>query len=200
MVHCVEQDSLSRRRSIYTLGKLPASSEKCVEEAVRVCLKNCPTAFNVQSARVVILLGEQQQKFWDMVNAALKKILPAEKFKASKTRIDAFAAAHGTILFYEDKKSLTELKKRFPLYKKNMPIWMQQGNGMLQYMIWQALSENDIGASLQHYTELVEKDVASWLPFTKKWQMVAQMPFGSIEQEAGEKEFLPLESRLKIIR
>ena len=144
MTHCIEQDSLSRRRSIYVLGKLPTSAENCLEETIKDCIKYCPTAFNVQSARVVILLGNYQQQFWNKVLEALKKILNDEQFKNSKVRIERFAAAHGTILFYEDRTALANLKKQFPLYKKNMSTWVQQGNGMLQYMIWQALSENDI--------------------------------------------------------
>lgn len=200
MTYCIEQDSLNRRRSIYILGKLPASAENCIEETIKDCLKYCPTAFNIQSARLVILLNRYQQDFWNKVLEAMKKILKDEQYKNSKLRIDRFAAAHGTILFYEDKAALADLKKQFPQYKKNMPAWIQQANGMLQYMIWQALSENDIGASLQHYNELIEKDVALWLSLPKSWQMIAQMPFGSIEQEAGEKNFLSLDTRLRIMR
>ena len=46
---------------------------------------------------------------------------------------------------------------------------------------------------------IFEKEVTQWLDLPKNWQMVAQMPFGSIEQEAGDKTFLPLDSRLKIM-
>lgn len=199
-MYCIEQDSLSRRRSIYALGKLPTSAENCLEETLSSCLKHCPTPFNVQSARTVMLFDDFQQKFWDMVFDSMKKILPNDKLASSQRRIASFAAAHGTILFYEDSKSLSALKKKFPLYKKNMAIWTQQANGMLQYMIWQAMSENDIGASLQHYNELIEKDVQKWLQLPKSWKMVAQMPFGSIEQEADNKDYLPIEIRLKIMK
>ena len=199
MVHCIEQDSLSRRRSIYMLGKLPVSAENCIEETIKDCLTHCPTPFNAQSARIIVLLGNYHQQLWQKVLAAMQKILNNTQLQSSKIRIERFAAAHGTILFYEDKKIIANLKKQFPLYKNNMNVWAQQANGMLQYMIWQALSENDVGASLQHYNELIESEVMSWLDLPKTWQMIAQMPFGSIEQEAGEKNFVPTATRLMVL-
>jgi predicted oxidoreductase (fatty acid repression mutant protein) len=95
---------------------------------------------------------------------------------------------------------LKELKKRFPTYRKNMKIWTQQANGMLQFMIWQILAENNIGASLQHYNEIIEEDLYSMYDLPKNWELVAQMPFGSIEKEPAEKTYLPLEGRIKIFK
>ena len=66
--------------------------------------------------------------------------------------------------------------------------------------IWQALAENEIGASLQHYNELIEDDVKKMLSLPDNWKILAQMPFGSIEKSPAEKTFLPLENRLMIFR
>ena len=67
-------------------------------------------------------------------------------------------------------------------------------------MIWQTLAENEVGASLQHYNELITQSVNKMFELPKTWELVAQMPFGSIETEPAEKTFLPLEGRLKILR
>ena len=200
MVHCIEQDSLKTRRSVYGLGKLSASANACLEDSLKSCLLNCPTPFNVQSARVVVLLNRFHQLFWDKVWHNLKKVIPTTGQKSIKAKIESFAAAHGTILFFEDKTALAELKKQFPLYAKNMKIWTQQANGMLQFMVWQVLAENNIGASLQHYNEVIEKDLGSMYDIPKNWELVAQMPFGSIEKEPAEKTFLPLEGRVRIFK
>lgn len=200
MAYCIEQDSLKTRRSIYGLGKLSASANACLEDSVKSCLLNCPTPFNVQSARLVLLLNKSHQQFWDKVWHNLKKVIPAAGQKSTKTKIESFAAAHGTILFFEDKTALAELKKQFPLYAKNMKTWTQQANGMLQFMIWQVLAENNIGASLQHYNELIEKDLRSMYDVPKNWELVAQMPFGSIEKEPAEKTFSPLEERIRVFK
>ncbi len=200
MLHCIEQDSLERRRSVYGLGNTIAVSDSCFLDTVTSCLKHCPTAFNVQSARLAVLFGKEHHCFWDLVWQNMKAVIPADKVPASQTRIDGFKRAYATILFFEDTKALADLKKQFPLYKKNMPTWMQQGNGILQYMIWQTLAENEIGASLQHYNELIEKDMPKIFGIPKHWKMVAQMPCGSIEKEPAPKTFLPIEDRLLVLK
>lgn len=199
-MHCIEQDSLSRRRSIYGLGKLSAASNACLLDSLKSCLLNCPSPFNAQSARLVVLFGDSHQLFWNKVWENLKNLVPNSKQKSVKEKIDAFANAHGTIMYFEDKDALQELKKQFPTYSKNMRLWTQQANGMLQFLIWQILTENNIGASLQHYNEIIEKDLYSLFDIPKNWEPVAQMPFGSIEKEPQEKTFLPLEPRMKIFK
>jgi len=200
MLHCVEQDSLERRRSVYGLGSSISVSDSCFLDTISSCLKHCPTAFNVQSARLAVLFGKQHHRFWDLVWHNMKKILTDDKIASSLARIESFKRAYATILFFEDTRSLAKLKKQFPLYKKNMPTWMQQGNGILQYMIWQTLAENEIGASLQHYNELIENDMPRAFGIPKHWKMVAQMPCGSIEKEPAPKTFLPIEDRLLVFK
>lgn len=200
MVNCIEQDSLKVRRSIYGLGKLSHSADVCLEDSVKSCILHCPTPFNVQSARVVILFNEPHQLLWERIWLNLKKLIPVSAQKSTQQKIAGFAKANGTILYFEDKHSLAELKKQFPLYAKNMKIWVQQANGMLQFMVWQVLAENNIGASLQHYNEIIEKDLSSMYNIPKNWKLIAQMPFGSIEKEPAEKTFLPLENRIKVFK
>ena len=200
MLHCIEQDSLERRRSVYGLGSSVSVSEACFLETISSCLKHCPTAFNVQSARLAVLLGKEHHRFWDLVWQNMSKLLNDAQKASAQARIDSFSRAYATILFFEDTRSLAKLKKQFPLYKKNMSVWMQQGNGMLQYMIWQTLAENEIGASLQHYNELIENDMTKTFGIPKHWKMVAQMPCGSIEKEPAPKTFLPIEDRLLVLK
>lgn len=198
MTHCIEQDSLTRRRSIYALGNTRVVTDLCLEDTLKDCLKNCPTPFNAQSARLVLLLDKHHSNFWDL---AAEKVLAAavsDKKETAKQKMNSFKSAYGTILFFEDLEVLEQLQKEFPLYQKNMRDWTLEANGMLQYMLWQALAENEIGASLQHYNELIEDDVKKMLDLPKNWKMIAQMPFGSIEKSPPEKTFLPLDMRLKI--
>ncbi len=199
-MRCIEQDSLNRRRSVYGLSGVLPVSENCFIETIESCVLHCPTPFNVQSARVVVLLGKKHRQLWQKIWEELSAVITDKQVAGVRKKIDAFAAAYGTILFFEDRNALLKLKKQFPQYAKNMRIWTQQANGMLQYMIWQTLSENEIGASLQHYNELIDKSVNKMFDLPKTWELVAQMPFGSIETEPPEKTFLPLEGRLKILR
>ena len=200
MTNCIEQDSLSRRRSIYALGHTRIVTDFCLEDTLKDCLKNCPTPFNAQSARLVLLLNKNHLDFWNLVLEKVISTAPIGKKESVKQKINSFAVAYGTILFFEDLSVLEQLQKDFPLYQKNMHDWTYEANGMLQYMIWQALAENEIGASLQHYNELIEDDVKKMLSLPDNWKILAQMPFGSIEKTPAEKTFLPLENRLMIFR
>lgn len=199
-MRCIEQDSLSRRRSVYALSGVLPISENCFIETVESCLLHCPTPFNVQSARVVILFGKKHLLLWQKIEEEILKVITDKQVATVKKKLKSFARAYGTVLFFEDKKALMRLKKQFPQYAKNMRTWTQQANGILQYMIWQTLSENEVGASLQHYNELIAQSVNKMFDLPKTWELVAQMPFGGIETEPAEKTFLPLDERLKILK
>lgn len=191
-------EAVQKRRSIYGLNeKLPFSDEHLIK-IIETAVKNAPSAFNSQSSRVVILLGENNGKFWKIVEEALARIAAIENFAATKKKIQSFAGGHGTILFFEDEDVVRELQKKFEEYKDNFPIYSQQANGMLQYMIWTLLAENDIGASLQHYNPIIDQQVKQTWNLPENWKLIAQMPFGNITQNAGEKSFLPLEDRIKV--
>lgn len=187
-----------KRRSIYSLGNKVALSEQEIVALVEHALKYCPSAFNSQSSRVVVLFKENYQKLWQIALEELRKVVPADKFYNTELRIKSFAAGVGTILFFEDENVVKDLQKQFPLYQNNFPVWSQQANAMLQYLIWSSLAENDVGASLQHYNPLIDAKVQDEWKIPANWKLVAQMPFGSVERPAEEKIFLPLEQRMKI--
>ncbi len=190
--------SILKRRSFYNLGKkLPINNSELVKE-IAEALKNTPSAFNSQSARVVLLLKDNHQKLWNIVKETLKRSIPAEKFAPTEAKINSFAAAYGTILYFEEEKTIQKLQQDFPLYKENFPVWGQQANGMLQFVIWTMLAEQNIGASLQHYNPLIDDEVKKTWNLPQSWKLIAQMPFGSMTAPAGDKTFLPIEKRLRI--
>ena len=198
MAEYVNPESFELRRSIYSLGNSQVVSDSYLIDTVKACLKNCPTAFNSQTARLAILFAEYHHDFWKLVWNNLKVITPDDKIESARKRIASFDKAYGTILFFEDIEELEKLKNTYPMFANNMHDWTMQSNGMLQYMIWQTLAENDEGMSLQHYNELIEGKFNRWLKLPDEWKIIAQMPWGSIEKEADEKTFLPLEPRVKI--
>ncbi len=193
------KDSLSLRRSIYALDADTVLSDEDIIKQVEQCIKHCPTAFNSQSARVVILFAEKHKQFWQMVKAAIEKVSPSDRLEAAVKRLNNFANGKGTILFFEDQAVLTQMQQKFALYAKSMWDWNQQSNAILQYMIWQVLAENNIGASLQHYGNLVEDELYKQFNLPQTWKIMAQMPFGKIKEPATEKTFEPLENRLKVL-
>lgn len=193
-------NALKKRRSIYGINKDINISEEKIEEIINNAVKYTPSAFNSQSARVIVLFKEHHDKLWDITMDALREIVSSEKFSSTKEKINSFKRGYGTVLFYDNNDIVKELQERFPTYKENFPVWAQQSNGMLQYVIWTSLELEGLGASLQHYNELIDEDVKSQWNIPKGWKLIAQMPFGNPTEEPGEKEFKPLEERVKVYK
>ena len=190
-------EALKERRSIYAISKETTVSNERIQEVINEAVLHTPSAFNSQSARVVVLFGENHNKLWDITEASLKKIVPEENFAPTKEKIDSFRNGYASVLFFEDQNVVKNLQEQFSLYKDNFPVWSQQSSGMLQYVIWTSLAVEGLGASLQHYNELIEEDVAKEWSIPSGWKLVAQMPFGKPVSGAGEKEFMPLDERVK---
>lgn len=185
------------RRSIYGISKESTISDQRIKEIIEHAVKYAPSAMNSQSARIVVLFGKHHDRLWDITMEALRKIVPPHQFDKTENKINSFKSGYGTILFYEDKSVIESLQEKFTLYKDNFPIWSQQSNGMHQFIIWTALEAEGLGASLQHYNELIESDVRNEWNIPGNWQLIAQMPFGKPTAAPGKKEFKPLEERIK---
>ena len=188
---------LELRRSNYSLGNHPDLSQAEINTLIDDAVMYSPSAFNSQSARVVSLYGTEHHKFWNLTLQELKAMTPAEKFSATERKISSFAAGFGTILFFEDTATVSNLQQRFPLYSKNFPVWSEQSNAMLQFALWCLFAEHNIGASLQHYSPLVDGFVQREWQISPTWKLIAQMPFGNITSTPDEKDFLPLAERIK---
>ena len=125
---------------------------------------------------------------------------PDRDFEPTRQKIDNFKHSYGTILYYEDKDVITGLQEKMPNFYDNFEIWSNQTNAMHQYAIWTALATKGIGASLQHYNPIVDEATANEFNIPKTWKLVAQMPFGNVREEAGEKDIKPVEPRFLIKR
>lgn len=192
--------AIEDRRSFYGISKEMVVSDDRIKEVVEHAIKHSPSAFNSQSARVVVLLDKEHDKFWNITMESLRKVVPADKFQSTEDKINSFASGYGTVLYYEDQNIVKSLQDRFPSYKDNFPVWSQQSNGMLQLIIWTALEVEGFGASLQHYTELIEHDVKKEWNIPDSWKFIAQMPFGKPTSQPVEKVFLPMEEKLKVFK
>lgn len=190
--------AVADRRTYYGINKEALITDDRIREIIEYTVKHTPSAFNSQSARVVLLLKNHHDKLWDITKDALRKIVPKEQFSATEDRINSFRNGYGTVLFFEDSTVIHSLQKQFELYKDNFPIWSQQSNGMHQYVLWTALEIEGFGVSLQHYNELIEDDVKKEWGIPENWKLIAQMPFGKPTANPDEKQFQPLENRVKV--
>lgn len=191
----------AQRRSIYALGDQLTNSPEEIYDLIITAIKNSPTAFNSQTVRAVVLFGKSSDKVWDIVEAALKEVVKdPQAFAKTQQKIASFRAGFGTVLFLTETDTVHELEKQFPAYADNFADWAEQGIGGTQQAVWTALAEQQIGASLQHYNPLIDDAIHQAFNLPDSWQLRAEMPFGSIEAPAGDKDFRDDSEKFKLIK
>lgn len=194
-------ETIKKGRSIYALGKNVETPYEEVASLIKAAIRESPTAFNNQTVRAVILFNEHSDQLWEIVAEALKQEVPDEAaYAKTRAKIDSFKAGIGTILLFTDEDVVQQYQNDYALYADNFANWAEQAIGNAQINIWQALATNDIGASNQHYNPLINEAVQKTFDLPASWTLRAQMPFGSIEAPAGEKDYLADEDRFKVLK
>lgn len=193
-------EAVTNRRSIYALGKNIPVLESQIMAAVERMVKDVPSAFNMQSARVVVAMKEHHENVWEITEGALKKIVPEDQFEDTQKKLAGFAAGYGTILFFEDSDTIYNMQKKYPTYADNFSIWAAQANGMLQFAIWTALEDLGLGVNIQHYNMLIDEDIRKIFNLPDSWDLVAQMVFGEKLEDAPPIKKLSTGERVQVFR
>ncbi len=193
--------AIKNRRSYYSISDKSPISDEQLKEIIDNAVLHVPSAFNSQSARLVLLLGDNHKKLWEIVKNTLKKIVSVDAYPDTEAKINnSFASGYGTILFFEDTSVVEGLQKVFPSYSDNFPVWSQHTSAMHQFAVWTMLKEAGLGASLQHYNPIIDEGVKKAWDLNSKWKLIAQMPFGIPTSEPAAKDFQPLENRVKVFK
>lgn len=193
-------ESVKKRRSIYGISNKSSISDDKLIKIIKEATQYVPSAFNNQSQMSVLLLGENHNKFWNIVMDSLQKVVPAANFSATEAKINSFKSGYGTVLYYNDDNITKDLQAKYPLYANNFPVWAEQSSGMLQYVIWNMLENDGLGASLQHYNPIIDDSVRQAFDIHSSWRLIAQMPFGIPTASAGPKDFIDINTRVRIIK
>lgn len=190
--------AIRKRRSRYALKKEITLSREALKKLIEDIIVTMPSQSNSQTARLVILFGEAHDRFWDKTLEAIKNgMSKPENFPKSEKKVKTgFKAGYATILFFEDQTILKALEEKRPKYAFNVQPWSLQSAGMLQFAIWSALADEGIGASLQHYQELIEDWTKAEWDIPADWKLLAQMPLGIAYDELPEKYIMPVEERV----
>lgn len=195
------KDALMHRRTYYSISNGSPIPDREIEEIIEHAVNHVPSAFNSQTARLVLLLGKEHKKFWGIVKETLRKIVPEEAFFQTERKIDtSFASGYGTVLFFEDMSVVHGLQKAFEGYKEKFPIWSDQTSAMHQLAVWIMLEDAGFGASLQHYNPLIDEEVKKTWGLPESWSLNAEMPFGMPVELPGDKDFHALEERIKVFK
>ena len=88
------------RHSFYQItNKCPISDER-VKEIVDFAITNCPSAYNVQSARAVIVVREKHEKLWDIADETTKAVMPEQVYSQFLApRIKGFRGGYGSVSY-----------------------------------------------------------------------------------------------------
>lgn len=195
------QDTINKRRSIYALNdQLPISEDETVK-VIEDAIVASPSAFNMQSAHAIVLLGDQHKALWDaIVTSTLKAIVPADAFAPTAQKMAGFSAAAGTVLYFEDDTVVASMKEQFPSYASSFDDWSAHGQGIAQINVWNALAEKGIGANLQHYNPIIDDAVKARWDVPEGQRLVAQLVFGGIVAPADEQQRQPASERVRVMR
>ncbi|MGE7646538.1 nitroreductase family protein [Peribacillus frigoritolerans] len=189
--------AIEDRRSYYSLSKEQVVPDKRIKEVIDHAVQYSPSAFNSQSARVIVLTGQSHDQLWDITKETLKKAADGKDFTKTEEKMRSFINGYGTVLFFEDEAKINRLKEQYKTYAQNFPIWSNQSSAILQFVVWTSLEIEGFGASLQHYNPLIDDEVRKTWDISRDWKLIAQLPFGKPTAEPGDKDFSPLEERVK---
>jgi len=90
--------AMKDRRTIYQLNKEAPIADKQIVDIVNQIVTHVPSSFNSQSARLVVLLNEDHDKFWEMTKEVLKSMVKEEQWTSgTEPKLNGFKAAYGTV-------------------------------------------------------------------------------------------------------
>src|SRR5699024_10338349 len=99
------QKAIETRRTIYSLNKEISISDKEVENIIEHAIKHVHSSFNSQSKRIVLILNDNHDKFWEITKEKLKNTMgPDRDFQPTADKIDNFKHSYGTVLYFEDEE------------------------------------------------------------------------------------------------
>ncbi|AEA01354.1 MULTISPECIES: nitroreductase family protein [Aerococcus] len=192
------KDLAAKRRSIYHIGKNTDHTSQEIVDALKAVLKDVPTAFNSQTSRVVIAFGDKHQDLWDEIYQVQEGVLEGDMWEQMSGVIQGAKAGLGTILFFED---LNEVEN-MPANPERSTAYKENNSANHQYAAWLTLAELDLGATLQHfnigYEQGFDKSIRQMFDLPDSYAMLAQMPFGSIETPAGDKDYIDQDEKVRV--
>ena len=192
------KDLAAKRRSIYHIGKNTDHSSKEIVDALKAVLKDVPTAFNSQTSRIVIAFGDKHQALWDEIYQVQEGVLEGDMWEQMSGVIQGAKEGLGTILFFED---LNEVEN-MPANPERSIAYKENNSANHQYAAWLTLAELDLGATLQHfnigYEQGFDKSIRQMFDLPDSYAMLAQMPFGSVETPAGDKDYIDQDEKVRV--
>lgn len=94
-------EAFSHRRSVYTINDKSPISDARIEEIVQQVVSQAPSAYNTQTSRFVVLLGDKSKEFWAKTAEIAKNVIVSAKgeegWKQLEGRFGIFGGAYGSV-------------------------------------------------------------------------------------------------------
>lgn len=192
-------DLVKQRRTAYAIGKNTELSNKEIADRIREVTKDIPTAFNSQTTRLVVVFGEDNVKLWDHIYDVQKDVMEGDMWEMMSGVMQGAKAGIGTVLFFEDRDAVAGALGE----NERANVYKQHHSANTQYGIWLALTELGLGGSLQHmnigFEQGFDKSIKEMFDLPASYELIAQMPFGSIEAPANEKDYIDGDKQVRVI-
>jgi hypothetical protein len=94
-------EAVQQRRSVYGVTDEGIMSNDRIVEIANTVIQSCPSAWNMQSTRFLITLGQEHKHFWNTVITSAKPFVienqGEDAWKRNEDRFKSFRAAYGTV-------------------------------------------------------------------------------------------------------
>jgi predicted oxidoreductase (fatty acid repression mutant protein) len=128
-------EAVKDRRSIYALTAESPISDARIEEIVKHAVKWAPSTYNVQSARAVVLFGDNHKKLWEIVKTHMAQVPLEGGMRAYiDGRIAGYAGSYGTVMWFEDQAALDGLGSKNPMVVPMLTEWSDHSSGIHQFI------------------------------------------------------------------
>ena len=198
------QDAIAARHSAYMLDDRIEDAGVSADDVLamlRSIAPKVPSSYNSQSARLIMLTGDDHRRFWGIVEEVLRaKVNDDKRFARTEVKLRGFAAAAGTVLFYEIDSVTDGLKEAYPSYADVFPTWAEHGNAMIQFAVWTGFYDMGLAANIQHYNPIIDARVAEEFSVPEGYRLVAQIVFGRETQVPAGKPKLSGEDMVSVGR
>ncbi|KAJ7634344.1 nitroreductase [Roridomyces roridus] len=196
-------DAITVRRSNYALTNKSSVSDEKLQNIIKHAVKHCPTPFNSQTSRVILVTGATHIKLWEAVIGALLPMIPeGNTWTHFAGLLDLHKGGYGSVMFFEDQAIVDGIIQKQPFVANQFPDWNKNAAGILHATIWTAFSLEGLAATLQHPPLTAEMIAGLNLGFDvpSTWKSTAILPFGDPAAPPKEKTFSPVEDRFKVAK
>ncbi|GAW12882.1 hypothetical protein ANO14919_022530 [Xylariales sp. No.14919] len=196
------------RRTCYALTNTSKVSDERIMEIVKEVLSFAPSSYNMQSARLSVVLGKKHEAMWDaIIEAAAPIFKGAGVWGAMEPILEASKNSYGSVLFFESETTINAAREAHASAAHMFSELSDHASGMHQILVWTALELEGLGANLQHLNAIpsVESIIRTFSGFSPEeaapLRLKAHLNFGDeVDTHPTSPAKLPVSETLRVVK